>query len=357
MTTAKKSNKKFIIIGIAAMVVSIGAYYFYINAGFETTDNAQLDADIVPVRTSVSAYVKEVRFQDNQFVHKGDTLLLLNAVEFEAKYQQAQAALENAKSNLLAVQNNANASVMNFDASLMTNESASQSIEIAKARLVKVQEDYNRVKNMYAAKAATKAEMDAIEAELAVAKAQFSAANNQFKASNAQSKGVRSQSEGQKAMVSLAQALVRQREAELTLAETMLSYTAIVSPCDGIVAKRSVDEGQFVAAGSPICTVVDNTQLWISANFKETQMESIHIGQRVQIKIDAYPDLRLTGKVASYLGATGAKFSLLPPDNATGNFVKIVQRVPLRIKLDPISETNRARLLPGLSAFVSVDVR
>ncbi|MEN9700387.1 MAG: hypothetical protein RLZZ301_1585 [Bacteroidota bacterium] len=358
MSTAKKSSKKPVIfIAIAAFIAVIGGIYFYVNSGFQTTDNAQIDADIVPIRTSVSAYVKDLRFSDNQFVHKGDTLVVLNDIEFRAKLQQAQAALENAQANLVAVQNNASASVLNVDAAVLSSESASQSIEIAKARLTKVQEDYSRIKNMYAAKAATKAEMDAIEAELAVAKAQYAASSNQYKASSAQSKGVRSQSEGQKAMVNLAQALVRQREAELNLAQTLLSYTVILAPCDGIVAKRSIDVGQFVATGSPICTVVDNTQLWISANFKETQMEAIHVGQQVDVKIDAYPHIKLHGKVEAFVGATGAKFSLLPPDNATGNFVKIVQRVPVRIRLQSLSTKQRDLLLPGLSAFVSVNVR
>lgn len=358
MSSDKKSSKKpFIFIAIAATIATVGGIYFYVNSGFETTDNAQIDADIVPIRTSVSAYVQEVRFSDNEFVHRGDTLVIMNDVEFRAKLQQAQAALENAQANLVAVQNNASASVLNVDAAVMSSESAAQSIEIAKARLTKVQEDYSRIKNMFAAKAATKAEMDAIEAELAVAKAQYAASSNQFKASNAQSKGVRSQSEGQKAMVSLAQALVRQREAELHLAETMLSYTAILAPCDGVVAKRSIEAGQYVSVGSPICTVVDNTNLWISANFKETQMEAIHVGQNVQVKVDAYPHMKLTGKVEAFVGATGAKFSLLPPDNATGNFVKIVQRVPVRIKLQNLNAAQRNLLLPGLSTFVSVNVR
>jgi membrane fusion protein (multidrug efflux system) len=358
MSNEKKSSKKPIIfLAVAAIIATIGGIYFYINAGYETTDNAQIDADIVPIRTSVSAYVQDVRFTDNEFVHKGDTLVLMNDVEFRAKLQQAQAALENAQANLLAVQSNASATVLNADAAIMTSESAEQSIEIAKARLVKIQEDYNRIKNMFGSKAATKAEMDAIEAELAVAKAQYAASGNQFKASNAQSKGVRSQSEGQKAMVNLAQALVRQREAELNLAQTLLSYTVILAPCDGKVAKRSIEVGQFVAVGSPICTLVDNTNLWISANFKETQMEGIHLGQNVEVKVDAYPPLNLKGKVEAFVGATGANFALLPPDNATGNFVKIVQRVPVRIRLQELSAQQRELLLPGLSAFVSVQVR
>jgi membrane fusion protein (multidrug efflux system) len=189
---------------------------------------------------------------------------------------------------------------------------------------------------------------------LDVAQAQFNSATNQYKASAAQSSGVRSQAEGQKSMISLAEALVKQRQAELTLAETQLTYTKILAPCDGLVSKRSVDDGQFITTGSPVCSEIDNQHLWITANFKETQVHRLHPGQRVEVSIDAYPDLHIVGKVESFIGATGAKFSLLPPDNSTGNFVKIVQRVPVRISLKSLSKKQTELLFPGLSAFVSV---
>jgi membrane fusion protein (multidrug efflux system) len=189
---------------------------------------------------------------------------------------------------------------------------------------------------------------------LDVAQAQFNSATNQYKASAAQSSGVRSQAEGQKSMISLAEALVKQRQAELTLAETQLTYTKILAPCDGLVSKRSVDDGQFITTGSPVCSEIDNQHLWITANFKETQVNRLRPGQRVEVSIDAYPSLHIVGKVESFIGATGAKFSLLPPDNSTGNFVKIVQRVPVRISLNGLSKKQTAMLFPGLSAFVSV---
>ncbi|MCX8487241.1 MAG: HlyD family secretion protein, partial [Crocinitomicaceae bacterium] len=133
-----------------------------------------------------------------------------------------------------------------------------------------------------------------------------------------------------------------------------LEYTKIKAPCDGLVSKRSVDDGQFITTGSPVCSEIDNQHLWITANFKETQVNRLRPGQAVEVSIDAYPSLHLTGKVESFIGATGAKFSLLPPDNSTGNFVKIVQRVPVRISLNSLSKKQTGLLFPGLSAFVSV---
>jgi len=351
-------RKRLLIIGsILGLALIIGVFFYIRSKGFETTDNAQIDADIIPIRTSVSGYVKEVRFTDNTMVKKGDTLLLINDDEFQARVLQAEAALENAKANLIAVKNNADAGDLNASAAFLSSETTAQNIDVARTRLNKIKEDYKRIKNMYASKAATKAELDAIEAELAVAESQFKAATNQYKASSAQSAGVKSQATGQKSMIALAEALVKQRSAELSLAKTQLGYTIVKAPCDGLVSKRSVDQGQFVTVGTPVCSAIDNTTLWVTANFKETQIEHIKMNQSVVVNIDAYPSLSITGKVDSYIGATGAKFSLLPPDNSTGNFVKIVQRVPIKIKLTGLTAEQRALLLPGLSAFVSVSVK
>lgn len=359
-TTEKKrgKGKRLIIIGgILGISAIVGGVYYAKSMGFETTDNAQLDADIIPVRTSISGYVKEIRFKDHQNVKKGDTLLIINDDEFQARFLQAEAALENAKANLIAVKNNADAGDLNADAAFLSSETTSQNIDVTQAKLNKIKEDYKRIKNMYYSKAATKAEMDAVEAELAVAEAQFKAAKNQYKASSAQSRGVKSQAIGQKSLIALAEALVKQRQAELMLAKTQWSYTVVKAPCDGVVSKRSVDQGQFVTMGSPICSAIDLSSLWVTANFKETQIDHIKLNQTVDVSVDAFPSLTLKGKIDSYIGATGAKFSLLPPDNSTGNFVKIVQRVPVKIRLVGLTEKQRTLLLPGLSAYVSVSVK
>lgn len=353
----KKGKKVYIFIGIAVVVVVAVFINYMLNANYEKTDNAQLDADIIPIRSSVGGYIKTVHFKDNQFVKKGDLLITIDDTELKARVAQAEAALENAKSNLEAVKSNAISTGLNADAVLLSSESTEQSISVAKTRLTKLKEDYKRIKNMYDDKAATKAELDNVRAEMDVAEAQYIAAQNQFKASASQSQGARSQADGQKSMISLAEALVKQREAELVLAQTQLDYATIEAPCDGIVSKRSVEEGQFITIGQPLCSTIDNTHLWITANFKETQVGSIKPGQTVEVKIDAYPDLKISGHIESFIGATGAKFSLLPPDNSTGNFVKIVQRVPVKIALDNLSKEEAIQLLPGLSAFVTVKIK
>ncbi|MDF3028007.1 MAG: secretion protein HlyD family protein [Fluviicola sp.] len=352
----KGSRMKFVIGGIIIAVI-VGIVIFMMGGNTESTDNAQLDANIIPIRSSITGYVKEVLFEDNQEVKKGQLLVTIDDTEYKAKVAQAEAALENAKANLNAVKSNAMASNQNASAAMFTTESTQETINSAKARLNKAKEDNKRTKNMFAAKAATQSELDNSNAELEVAQAQYDAALKQLKVSQSQSAGVRSQAMGQVSLISLAEALIRQREAELKLALTQLDYATIEAPCDGIVSKRSIEVGQYVSTGQAVCSAIDNSSLWVSANFKETQLENMRIGQPVEIKVDAYPHIKLSGKLNSFVGATGAKFSLLPPDNATGNFVKIVQRVPVKITIDHLTKEELKILFPGLSAYVSVKVK
>jgi membrane fusion protein, multidrug efflux system len=353
----KKGKSKLVVIGsVLGGVLLIGVIYFVMHAGYESTDNAQLDADIIPVKSSVAGYIKEIRFKDNQQVNKGDTLIIIDDTDLRTKVAQAEATLENAKANLLSVKNNASASTENVTASTLSSASVQQNTNSAKAKLNRSQADFKRVQNMFTAGAATQAQMDAAHADLDIAQAQYDAAVNQSQSANAQSKGMRSVAESQRAQVTLAEALIKQREAELQLAKTQWGYAVILSPCSGTVTRRSVEVAQYITIAQPLCSAIDNSHLWVTANFKETQVKKIKSGQEVEIKVDAFPDIKLHGTIDSYIGATGAKFSLLPPDNSTGNFVKIVQRVPVKINLTDIPKEDRKILFPGLSAFVEVKV-
>jgi len=356
--TTKKSPKRLIIIGvIAAIVIVAGAIYFIKGAKYETSDNAQLDGNIVPIRSGITAYVNTIRFQDNQLVKKGDTLIVFDAEELKAKRLQAEAALENAKANLLSTQNRASASVDNANASKETSESNQQAIVEAKLRLEKAQKDFDRITELNKVKAATTEQLDNAHSNLQLAKSEYTRTVHQQQSSASSSSGLRAQSKADQNQIELAKAQIKQREAELAVATKQLSYATVLAPCNGIVAKRNIQQGQYITAGQSLCVVVDNEHYWVSANFKETQLENIKIGSTVSIKLDAYPDLELTGKVESYSGATGAKFSLLPPDNATGNFIKIVQRFPSRISIDNFPKDRTGEIFPGLSAFVKVKVK
>jgi len=354
----KKKPARLIIIGvIAVVIIAVGAYFFISGAAYETSDNAQLDGDIVPVRSSVTAYINSVRFKDNQLVKKGDTLILFDTDELKAKVMQAEANLDNANANLLSANNRASASVENAAASEETVESNQQSIVAAKVKLDKAQKDLDRIIELQKIKAATQEQLDNAQSNLQIAKSEYAGTVNRQQSSASSSLGLRAQAKSEENMIDLAKAQIKQREAELILAKKQLSYAIVLAPCNGIVTKRAIQQGQYVSTGQSLCVVVDNENYWISANFKETQLDDIKVGNEVEIELDAYPDLKLTGKVQSYSGATGAKFSLLPPDNATGNFIKITQRFPLRISIDNFPKEKATEIFPGLSAFVKVKVK
>ncbi len=356
--TPKKKNKKLVIIAsVLSTLLIIGIVYFVISANYITTDNAQLDADVVPIRSSVAGYIKTIYFKDNEHVKKGQLLITIDDTDLKTRVAQAEAALENAKANLLSVKSNAAAGNQNADASILSSIAVQQNINSAKAKLNNAQEDFKRIENMFNAKAATQSQYDAAKTNVDVANAQYEGAVSQYKSATVQSQGIRSQAEAQQAQITLAEAMVKQHDAELTLAKTQLDYATVESPCDGIITKRAIEEGQYITIGQPLCSAIDNSHLWVTANFKETQVDDLKVGEEVAIKIDAYPNIKIKGKVESFIGATGAKFSLLPPDNSTGNFVKIVQRVPVRIELTDYPKGSSDNLFPGLSAFVEVKIK
>lgn len=353
-------NKKKTRLIILVAVVLVGGF-FGIRAWIhgqhhESTDNAQLDATITSVRSAVSGFVKEVRFKDNQRVRKGDTLVIIDNKDYLAKVAQAQAMLHSAEAQAGVSRVSARAATQNASASSMNASALQASIDAANARLNKAEKDLDRVQKMFAQGAATQQQLESVRAEYQSARAQQSVATRQYQASATQSGSVQINAQAQKEQVGVSGALVQQRQAELELAESQLGYTVIVAPFDGIVSKKAVETGQLLQVGQPVCSAVEINDLWVTANFKETQLNRMRIGQKVHIELDAYPSLDLTGTVESIGAATGARFSLLPPDNATGNFVKVTQRVPVRIRLDAVKNTQYA-LAPGLSANVDIEIQ
>lgn len=354
---SKKTTRLIIIVVMAFVIIIFGAVRYFGAASNESSDNAQLDGDILQVRSAVTAYVSDIRFKDNQIVKKGDTLLVFNSVELQTKRIQAEALLENARANLVAVQKKASSSNSNARASVQTAEASQQNIILAKIKLEKSQKDFDRILALQKIKAVTQQQVDNAQSDLQTAKSEYQKTVNQQQSAETSALGSKAQSGSDKEQISLARAQIKQREADVALASNQLSYAAVIAPFSGIVSRRTVTVGQYVSAGQSLCAIVSNEKFWISANLKETQLKNISIGDKVEISIDAYPELKLTGKVESFSGATGAKFSLLPPDNATGNFIKIVQRFPLRISIDNFPKDKSSAIFPGLSAFVKITTK
>lgn len=352
-TTGSK-KRLFIMLSIGALVISIFLFLKIRAAGHEQTNNAQIDAMITPIRNIVPGFVTAVHFEDNQQVKKDDVLITIDDKDYKAKVAQAEAALQSAKAQLDMARTGANVAKANANSTSLSSAAIQDNIKSQQALVGKNEKEMARLEKMLKDGSATKQQYEATQAETESSKAKLDMMQKEYEASSSQTLGARTSAEGKHAEIELAEAVIKQRESELELAQTQLANTVIKAPYDGIVSKKSVEIGQYLQAGVPVASMVDYTHLWLSANFKETQIEDMRTGQEVKIKLDAFPGMKLKGKVNSFGGATGAKFSLLPPDNSTGNFVKITQRVPVRIEITDYPKELSGMLLPGLSAVADV---
>jgi membrane fusion protein (multidrug efflux system) len=347
-TAKKKKSPAKKIVPIILIIVLVGGAIFGIREyiyyrHYDTTDDAQVDGDISPVVARVGGYVKEIRFTDNQYVNAGDTLVILDDRDYRIKLEQAEAALTSARAQVDVSQSHVGSMQANVPP-------AQANVAALQAKLWKVNQDYNRYKNLLEGQAITQAQFDAVKAEKEAAEAQLAAAETQVAAIGKQVGATREQ-------VAATKSDIASQEAAVDFAKLQLSYTIITAPVSGIVSKRNIQIGQLVQPGQNMFAVVNSNSIYVTANFKETQLAEMKPGQPVEIDVDAYPKQKFKGEVESFSGATGAKFSLLPPDNATGNFVKVVQRMPVRIKFDSLSSEWQKKLRPGLSVFVKVKVK
>lgn len=336
----------------------------------EGTDNAQLETDISPVIPKVNSTVVDIRVTDNQQVKKGDTLIILDDATYKIAVEQDEIALLQASRNVkLAGINNTSANVnisnvtANSDAVFANLSSSNATIESAKAQLAVAEKNYERYSALLQQKSTTQQQFDqvnadkiAAEARLQTAIGQRDALLKQIDASKLQIVNTRNQLSGTNENIGLAELSVKKAQADLDASRLQLSYCTIVAPADGIVSRKNVQIGQVVAIGQPLMAIANDKQVWVVANFKETQLEEIRPGQDVNVEVDAYPDTTFSGKVQSLAQATGARFSFLPADNATGNFVKVTQRVPVKITL---AENNSPRypLRAGMSVYVKVKTK
>lgn len=341
----RKKSRKLVLPVILGIIVVGGIIYgisqIVYSMHHEYTDDAQIDSDISPVVSRLTGYVDSIFFEDNQPVKQGQLLIKLDDRDLQIKVEQAKAALNNALANVAVAKANVSTTQAN-------NDAAMANIENAKIKVWKTTQDYNRYQNLLADKSVTQQQFDAAKAEMESANAQLQLAQKQYKSGKVQTNATVQQ-------IAVAEAAVTARQADLDYAMLQLSYATITAPISGIASKKSVQEGQLVQSGLTLFTVVSDSNVYVVANFKETQLDEMKEGQHVSLKVDAYPKENIEGIVYSFSPATGAKFSLLPPDNATGNFVKVIQRVPVKIKLTTASEKLQA-LRPGMSVKVTVDL-
>ncbi|HEY6088687.1 MAG TPA: HlyD family secretion protein [Gemmatimonadaceae bacterium] len=347
----KPSTKKKIILSVVGVLVLILALWGFqkwlYGRSHQSTDNAQVDGHIVPVLAKVGGYVKAVNVSENDSVSVGKVLVQLDDADYRVRYQQAQA-------DLAAAEATGGGGGFSGQAQSQVQSAAGQraaldaQIGAARANAKRADLDLARARELAEKQIISRQQLDAAQASAEVAHANLLAAERQASAAggtvNTAEAGVR-----------VANARTMAARAAAENAKLQLDYTRITAPTSGEVSRKQVEVGQLVAPGQPLMSIVADTGVWVTANFKETQLAKIKPGQPVEFEIDAYGNCVGEGKVASVSGATGAKFALLPPDNATGNFTKVVQRVPVRIAVTKPCPGHPLR--PGLSAVVHVDTR
>ncbi|MEO6612034.1 MAG: HlyD family secretion protein [Chitinophagaceae bacterium] len=352
----KKKNPVFIIV-LALLLIAGGWFGFtkYKHAQHhEDTDDAQISADIVPAIPRVSGYVMEIRVNDNQHVKKGDTLVILDNRDYVIKVEQAEAALGIARSNLGSAQANTNAARANIATSQASVGTIDAQIESAKVNLWRATEDYNRYANLIKDHSITQQQFEQASAAKQLAEKQVSILQQQKLQASQQTNAVSVQSNATASQIGIADATIKQKQADVDAAKLNLSYTIITATQDGLVSKVNVLPGQFVQAGQALFSIVHSEEVWVIGNFKETQLNKMTIGQQVIIKADAFPKHKFMAVLSSFAPATGSTFALLPPDNASGNFVKVVQRLPVKIEFTDKGDSLIRKLRPGMN--VSVDV-
>lgn len=343
--TEKKKSSPIRLIVVTAVLL-IGGYFGYQKVHFalthETTDNAQIETQITPVLPRVAGYVKTIAVKDYDSVKTGDLLVELDDAELQQQLEEMEADYAQAEVDIV----NAKAALNNAIVSLRVNKG---NIDISALRKQKAIEDLQRDQNLYQNEAITKKQLDDSKFAAENAAKQFD--NSQNDLSSAQSRIA-----VLNANVKKAEAAMAVKQSRINQQKLKISYTKIYAPQAGKIGKKSISEGQFVQAGTPLFSIVNDSTYWVVGNFKENQLYALATGKKVSIEIDAYPDLKLTGTIASLSEATGAKFALLPPDNASGNFVKVTQRVPVKIWIDDVAQYKHI-LRAGLSTSIVANTK
>ncbi len=307
----------------------------------ETCNDAQIEQYLSPVNVRATGYIKKVYFTEHQNVKKGDTLLVLDDREYRIRVMDAEAALKDAQSG----KNVINATEVTTRNSASVYESSISEIQI---RLAKLEKDEIRYKNLVERKAATPIQLEQIQTELRATREKLESVKRQQKAALSGVNEVQTRRGN-------TEAAIERTQAALEMAKLNLSYTVVVAPCDGKLGRRAIEEGQYINAGTTITYIIPDTQKWVIANYKETQIENLFVGQKVRMTVDALDGREFEGTVTAISGATGSKFSLVPTDNSAGNFVKIQQRVPVRIDFEGLSKEDNNRLAAGMMVVVKAE--
>ncbi|MFC3198136.1 HlyD family secretion protein [Parapedobacter deserti] len=341
-----KSNMRLraTIVNLLVFVVVAGGFIWLVQKYFHIGDDdftnaAQVEAFVNPINTRVSAYIKEIRFIEHQQVKRGDTLLILDEREIITQLEQAEAAYQNA----LASKGVTSSTVTTVANNVQVMEANTAG---AKARLENAEKNLERYANLVASEAVTRFQYDQIRTEYDVARSSYEAQFNQHRSAGFSVTEAKSR-------LALNDAEIKRAKAALDMARLNLSYTVITAPYDGIMGRRTINEGQLLQPGQQVATIVLDNDKWVTANFLESQMPGVHIGQHIRMTADAIGKHEFEGVVTAVSAATGSRYSMVPVDNSSGNFVKVQQRIPVRIEF---TENNAPEDLRKLRAGMNMNV-
>lgn len=335
----KRQKRRNIILNIVCILIAGSGIvwtinYFWRYISYEITNDAFVDQYVAPVNVRVAGYIQEVRFKEHQFVHRGDTLVVLDNREYVIRQKEACAALLDARGSrdvLASGIRTSHTKVAEQDANLAE----------AKAKLWQAGQDYRRYERLLREESVPEQQFEQVKADYEAARARYDALMRQKEAASSQ------YDETNKKKVNVEAGILR-AEAALDLANLNLSYTVVTAPYSGYMGRRTIEPGQYVSAGQTLSYIVRQSGKWVTANYRETQIANIYIGQPVRIKVDGVPGRVFKGHVTAISEATGSKYSLVPTDNSAGNFVKVQQRIPVRIDFDDVDEKNMSMLRAGM---------
>jgi len=337
----KQANIRKVVIGTLLVVaLYFGGKKVVFSITHETTDNAQIETSIVPVLTRIAGYVKTISIKDYDSVGQNQLVAEIDDAELQMQLEEQKADLQQS----LADVSNAQAQLENGILALKNNKGL---IDLKTIKQKKSNNDLTRDQNLYKEQAITRKQLEETEFQLSSSNQELSNAQTELATANNRIAVLRQN-------VNRAMALIDMKKTKIKETELKLSYTKIITPSAGKIGKKNINIGQFVQAGTPLFSIVNDSSYWIVANFKESQLESLQEGKKVNIRLDAFPDLTIEGTILSLSDATGAKFSLLPPDNSSGNFIKVTQRIPVKIAINN-QAAFKNKLRAGMSVFITVD--
>ena len=330
----RKIIAAFIFAGVSIAGIIAGFFYVGYKSTHISTDDAFIDGRIHTISSKVPVTIKNIYVNDNQFVRKGDILLEIDSEDYGLRTKEALSGLNDEKAKISEIKHRLQTAKQQFEEFKAALEAAKANLELQEANMRQADADMKRAKGLLKEDIISKEKYEKVTTGYDVAFARVKAAGEELNQMQARLETQKAFIKQTESSIEPQKALAKQKEASLGAAELNLSYTKVVAPADGYVTKKSVESGNQIQTGQPLMAVVPLDDIWVTANYKETQLAKVKVGQKVEIKVDTYTSKKFSGRIESIMAGTGAVFSLFPPENVTGNYVKVVQRIPVRIILD-----------------------